>query len=114
MIERMSGRMLRAGFLPPPELVFVCKEMDRDSYIYAPFGVHYILRLWNNRWAPVAWLVDRGVLQVMEDGGYYKDCRLSPLRFWFRGLAPPWLWPNLGPFVTRQYLDTYIFNQPRR
>jgi hypothetical protein len=39
-----------------------------------------------------AWhlLARHGVIQMKEEGGYFAEARLSPVRWWFRGRAPYW------------------------
>lgn len=48
--------------------------------------------IWWQRWDWLAssWLVRHGIWQAKEEGGWYADCRVAPLRCWFRGRAPTW------------------------
>lgn len=84
-IQEITGLARCAGIQPPPELFFAYRRPDRDVYVYAPWGLHFLLRWWYlYRWQPVRWLIRRGVL-TLDEGGYYRDARLAPLSQWFRG-----------------------------
>jgi hypothetical protein len=41
-------------------------------------------------WRYYMWLCRRGIWQTREEGGYFRDCKLAPARYWFRGRAPHW------------------------
>lgn len=36
------------------------------------------------------WLCRNGIWQTKEEGGFFAEARVAPLRYWFRGRAPHW------------------------
>jgi hypothetical protein len=53
---------------------------DRAASRYAIIGLHWLLRLWQHRWAPFRLLTRLGFWDV-EPGGYYRSGHFT-LRYW--------------------------------
>jgi hypothetical protein len=83
-IVRVGGRELRIGrTVPPPELFLSHREPSREVYVYAPWGIHFVLRWWQRRWCIADLLINCGIL-TLQEGDYYRNARVAPLGRWFR------------------------------
>lgn len=88
MVKTLSRRARDNGQTLPKEYKFSYRDFDTSHDVYAILGIHVLLRWYKKakelRGKIYSWGIDHHILALREKYGYFTDCKITPIKYWFQ------------------------------